>query len=301
MSVTVYNGTLSQFNAATDPIAGDHYSYIKLVDATAGSLNLAVVDSTGKLQVKSILANSAGTNIAVIDSSGKLQTKTTLSDTTGANIAAVDASGKLTVKGVLNDLTGANTAAVDAQGRLSSTDRITDSSGVNFLAVDATGRASTKTFLFDSAGTNVAVVDTSGRLQTKNILADATTTTNTVIVDSGGMLHGRFAPMTETFLAPAAVGNKVITVGQTAVSLSTHMTGAAANATHAFIRVRPTSAAGVTFWIDGDTPTATNGMDLQIGEAQEFSSIASLKLVSASTTASATITVQYKRFNSTTF
>lgn len=254
MALQVYNGSLSPFSAATDSISGDHYSYIKLVDATVGSTNLAKVDAQGRLAGKIVLSDTTGANLAVIDAQGRVAVKNILSDSTGANIAVVDVNGRQSVKGILTDLTGANTLSVDA----------------------------------------------SSRLQAKSIIADGAGT-NLVVVDSQGFLHTRIAPITETFLAPAAVGNKVISIAQVVVNLSTHMTGAAASATHAFIRVPPTSQAGIKWWVDGDSPTQTNGMDLGIGEAEEFSSISNMKMISNSASLAATITVQYKRYNSTTF
>jgi hypothetical protein len=254
MAVQIYNGTLTPFNAATDLVGSDHYSYVKLVDATGGSTNLAKVDALGRLANKSIIADLAGTNILIIDSAGRMQAKTVLADSAGTNLLAVDVNGRLQSKSL-----------------------IVDSAGTNLLAVDAAGRMQGKNILLDGAGTNMATID------------------------SQGMVHTRIAPMTEAFLAPSAIGDKYFNVAQVAVNLSTKMTGAAATATHAFIRVLPSSQAALNWWIDGDTPTQGAGMFLGIGEAEEFSSIATMKMISSSATLPASLCLQFKKYNSTTF
>lgn len=99
---TIDNGTLTDFTAATDEIAGVDYQYVKLVDGTADSTAKIPGDATNGLDVDvtrlpALVAGSA--NI------GKIQLTDGTSDATVRNLAANDALNVAIVDGAGNQVT----------------------------------------------------------------------------------------------------------------------------------------------------------------------------------------------------
>jgi hypothetical protein len=105
-NVTIDNGGLADFDAATDDVAGKHYQYVKLVDGT--------LDSTTKIAGD---ANGLWVNVKTIAAGQKIQLTDGTSDATVRNLAANDALNVAIVDGAGNQVT-----SFGGSGGTSSTD-----------------------------------------------------------------------------------------------------------------------------------------------------------------------------------
>jgi hypothetical protein len=106
-NVTIDNGSLADFDAATDDVAGKHYQRVKLVDGTDGST----------AEIQGTAANGLEVDVTRIAAGQKIQLTDGTSDATVRNLAANDALNVAIVDG-----SGAQVTSFGGSGGTSSTD-----------------------------------------------------------------------------------------------------------------------------------------------------------------------------------